>query len=233
MHSAYTDQFFYCCFYLKIIIENQQASLINKLHFSRDTMIGDTKVNGHIYFTLILLLLIFTISCGSSRTIQSSEESTIKKIIPLEKKYRKIIIQKFEFDPQLGKDYPDAIIACESTAINELLRKSSVPQIEKTRFGSSREAGALIIKTRINILRIVSSSARSWGGAFAGSSEMAVHLKLIDAATGQIVREKNLSTANNAYAAHWTGGSSDRTLPSDLGKMIAEYITEAFGNKSR
>jgi hypothetical protein len=195
-------------------------------------MIGDIKTNRYIYFSLTLLLLIFTISCASSRAIQSGEESIIKQDGPLEKRYRKIIIQKFEVDPQLEKDYAEAIIACESTAINALLRKSSILQIEKTRFVSSREEGALIIKTRVSTLRMVRSSTSGKGGVFAGSSEMAVELKLIDAATGQTVREKNLSTANNASAASGTGGSSDRTLPFDLGKMIAEYITEVVSSKS-
>ena len=195
-------------------------------------MIGDIKINRYIYFPLTLLLLIFTISCSSSRAIQSSEESIIKQDGPLEKKYRKIIIQKFEIDPQWEKDYPDAIIACESTAINELLRKSSILQIEKTRFVSSREAGALIIKTRISTLRIVSSSTSGRSNAFAGSSEMAVDLKLIDAATGQTIREKNISTANNTSAARATGVSSDRALPSDLGRMIAAYINEVVSSKS-
>lgn len=195
-------------------------------------MIGDIKINRYIYFSLTLLLLIFTISCGSYRVIQSGEESIIKKDGTLEKKYQKIIIQKFEIDPQLEKDYADAIIACESTLINELLRKSSMLQIKKTRFGSSREAGALIIKTRVSTLRIINSSASGKGVVFAGGSEMAVDLKLIDAATGKTVREKNLSIANNASAARGTGDSSDRTLPYDLGRMIAEYITEVVSSKS-
>ena len=195
-------------------------------------MIGNITINRYIYFLLALLLLIFTISCGSSRAIQSSEESIIKKDSPLEKKYRKIIIQKFEVDPQLEKDYADAIIACESTAINELLRKSSILQIEKTRFVSSREAGALIIKTRVSTLRMVRSSTSGKGDVFAGGSEMAVDLKLIDAATGQTVREKNLSTASTASAARVIDGSSDRTLPFDLGRMIAEYINEVVSSKS-
>jgi hypothetical protein len=195
-------------------------------------MIKNMKFNRDSYFLLTLLLLLFTISCGSSRAIQTGEESTIKNDGHLEKKYRKIIIQKFAVDPQLEKDYPEAIIACESTAINELLRKSSILQIEKTRVVSSREAGALIIKTRVSTLRMVRSSISGKGGVPAGGSEMAVELKLIDAATGQTVLEKNLSAAGNAPAARGAGGSSDRTLPFDLGRMIAEYINEVVGSKS-
>jgi hypothetical protein len=60
---------------------------------------------------------------------------------------------------------------------------------------------------------------------------MAVNLKLIDAASGQTLREKNISTANNAYAASPAGGSSDRSLPYDLGKMIADYIAEIVSSR--
>jgi hypothetical protein len=63
-----------------------------------------------------------------------------------------------------------------------------------------------------------------WGGAFAGSSEMILKMKLIDASTGVVVREKELSTSNNLWAASWSGGSSDRSLPIDLGRMVADYL---------
>jgi hypothetical protein len=56
---------------------------------------------------------------------------------------------------------------------------------------------------------------------------MAADIKLIDAETGRTLRKKNLSTANNTYASSSTSASSYRTMPSDLGKMIAEYIAEA------
>jgi hypothetical protein len=195
-------------------------------------MIGDIKAGRYICATLTLLILIFMISCGSYKSIQSIGESAIKKDPPLEKKYQKIIIQKFETDPHREKDYPDVIIACESTAINELLRKSSILQIEKTRFSSSHEIGAVIIKTRVNTLRIIGINASSRSGQLAGNSEMAVDLKFIDAATGQTIREKHLSTANNAHAPHEMETNSDRNLPYNLGKIIAEYIIEVVRSES-
>jgi hypothetical protein len=53
---------------------------------------------------------------------------------------------------------------------------------------------------------------------------MSLLMELIDASTGNIVREKALSTGNNPFAAVMTGGGTDRSLSSDLGKIIAEYI---------
>jgi hypothetical protein len=73
-------------------------------------------------------------------------------------------------------------------------------------------------------MRIVGGAARFWGGAFAGKSNMVVELKMTDAASGMIVHEKVLSTANNPFAAAWVMGSSDRSLPADMGRMISDYI---------
>jgi hypothetical protein len=53
---------------------------------------------------------------------------------------------------------------------------------------------------------------------------MDVLLELKDADSEVVVRKKVLSTTNNAFAAAWSFGSSDRSLPSDLGTLIGEYI---------
>jgi hypothetical protein len=185
-------------------------------------VLTNTKISRYIYFASTLLFLISLISCGSSGGIRSGK--TLNQAdIPLEKKYRKIIIQKFIIDPQLEKDYPEAVNACESTTMKELLKNSSIPQIVKVRTSNSREADTLIIRTKITSLRIVSSDAGNKSGVSAGSSEMTVNLKLIDAESGHAVREKNLSTANKADDAS-SDGSSIRFLPYDLGKAVAEYI---------
>ena len=191
-------------------------------------MIKTTRNHNQIFlFILILSCIIITISCGKSKTVKLDEDAAWKKDIPLEKVYKKIIIQKFEIDQDLEKDLPDAAVTCESTVINELLKKDVTSKIEKSRLSTSREAGALIVKARITILKLASSSARGLSGTHVGNSEMAAEIKLTDAQTGRTLRKKNLSTSNNPYTSSATGTSSDRTMPSDLGKMIAEYIAEA------
>jgi len=186
-----------------------------------------TKKSKKVFFSIsIFVCIIFTFSCSGSKSVKFQEESMWGKNAPIEKTYKKIIIQKFEVDQDMEKDYPGATVTCESTAMNELLKKSDVPKIEKVRSNLSREAGALIVKTRVTTLRTIGSTGRGLGGAFVGSPEMAVNLKLIDAATGQTLREKNLSTANNPHAVSSSSGSADRTLPFDMGKIIAQYIAE-------
>lgn len=183
--------------------------------------------NKTFLFILILSCIIITISCGKSKTVRPDEDASWKKNIPLEKVYKKIIIQKFEIDQDLEKDLPDAAVICESTVMNELLKKDVTSKIEKSRLSTSREAGALIVKARITTLKLASSSARGLSGTPIGNSEMASEIKLIDAQTGKILRKKNLSTSNYSNPSSAATTSSDRTMPSDLGKMIAEYIAEA------
>jgi hypothetical protein len=186
-----------------------------------------TKKSKKVFFSIsIFVCIIFIFSCGGSKSVKFQKESMWEKNAPIEKTYKKIIIQKFEVDQDMEKDYPGATVTCESTAMNELLKKSDVPKIEKVRSNLSREAGALIVKTRVTTLRTIGSTGRGLGGAFVGSPEMAVNLKLIDAATGRTLREKNLSTANNPPVVSSSNGSADRTLPLDMGKIIAQYIAE-------
>jgi len=82
----------------------------------------------------------------------------------------------------------------------------------------------VLVDMKIVDMRIASGSARFWGGAFAGNSFMDVLIELRDADTEEVVHRKVLSTSNNAFGAAWSFGGSDRSLPSDLGTLIGEYI---------
>jgi len=71
-------------------------------------------------------------------------------------------------------------------------------------------------------MRLVSTGERIWGGAFAGSSYMNLDVSFINAGSNKEVRNKEMSSATNAWAAAWTSGSSDRSLPADMGRIIAD-----------
>jgi hypothetical protein len=179
---------------------------------------------------LVLAFFLFAFSaCGGGSAVKTDagasadSSAAVSKETPLDKKYDRIIFQKFEYDPQIEVDYPGAVAECEKSALEAVIaKKIFTSAVEET--AGAKSAGALLVKAKVTNLRIVSTGARMWGGAFAGSSEMSLQMKLIDAASGAVVREKELSTNNNPWAASWTGGSSDRTLPTDLGRMVAEYL---------
>jgi hypothetical protein len=176
----------------------------------------------------VLFLLFAFSACGGGSAVKS--DAGLPAETPLEKKYDKIVFKKFQVDPKIEADYPGVVAECEKTAIATIKSKNIFYSVESEQEGKEY-SNALIVKTRITSLRIVSGSARFWFGAAAGGSDMSLLMELIDASTGNVVREKALSTGNNPFAAVMTGGGTDRSLSSDLGKMIAEYISLIQPNK--
>ena len=187
---------------------------------------------------LVLAFFLFVFSaCGGGSAVKSdpaapavapadssaAPSTAASKEAPLGKRYDKIVFQKFEYDPKIEADYPGAVAECEKSALEAVIAtKIFVSAVREA--NGAKPAGALLVNAKVTNLRIVSPGARMWGGAFAGSSEMSLQMKLIDASTGTVVREKELSTNNNPWAAAWTWGNSDRSLPTDLGRMVAEYL---------
>lgn len=56
---------------------------------------------------------------------------------------------------------------------------------------------------------------------------MNVHMTLVEAATQNILREEDFNSANSSWAAARTMGGTDRSLPSDMGKIMGDYIEKA------
>ncbi len=142
---------------------------------------------------------------------------------PLNKRYANIVFYDVETTPQIKADYPGAMEELQVSAISILMTQNAYNRVERRRRVDYREP-TLYVKVTVPEMRIVGSAARFWGGAFAGSSGMNLEVRLVDGATGNVVREKRLESANNAFAAAWTSGASDQSLPSDMGIILAEYI---------
>ncbi len=47
---------------------------------------------------------------------KAPSEAAVKET-PLGKKYTRVVFQKFEYDPQVEKDYPGAVAECEKSAL--------------------------------------------------------------------------------------------------------------------
>ena len=170
---------------------------------------------------LILVFIALTSCAGRHATPDQPEASTEPQ---MDKMYENIVVSGFDAAPDIEEDYPDAAKECQSSMISALLKKNVYKSITVQGSDTVYKEGALLVKANIKDIRIVSTAARVWGGAFAGSSYMDMDITLIDAVTKKEVRKKELNSSNNAFAAAWVAGSSDRSLPSDMGQMIAEYI---------
>ncbi|HRS88944.1 MAG TPA: hypothetical protein P5183_04460 [Smithellaceae bacterium] len=165
------------------------------------------------------MILSFLISCGIIPTVKPPEE----QYPLLGKTYKKIILQKFEIDQDLEREFPDAVVTCESTTMSELLKRNAAPIIEKARLSTSKDPTALIIKTRIITLKMASASPRGISGEFTMTAEV----RIIDAQARKILRKNILSSADlNPNPADTT--FNERTMPAEFGKMIAEYIANSL-----
>ena len=187
--------------------------------------LGNSFRNAVLYAAILFVAAAFS-ACGGNRVgnVKAEEkEAAEEKITPLAHRYSKLVFQGFAADSQISTDYPTALSECESAAMAAVISKNLFGAVEKEKNGVKYD-DALLVKGLVVDMRIVSGAARFWAGAFAGNSDMSVRLTFTDAATGTVVREKLLSTANNPFGAAWTFGSSDRSLPTDMGSIIGEYI---------
>jgi len=180
---------------------------------------------------------LLTLSFGGCVTGKSAEHSEPAKVeapavTPLARGYSEIYVSEVETTPALKQDYEGAIAECRSVLISSLLSKGKYKRVEPAKGGETfKGKTALLVKLRINDMRIASSSARMWGGVFAGNSFMNIHMTLVEAGTKSVVREEDFNSTNSAWAAAWNFGATDRSMPTDMGKIMADYIEKAVPAK--
>ena len=174
------------------------------------------------YFILIISVCALLTACGGRAAKSDPTQSFTEN--PLDRKYNVVILQKVEIAPQIAADYPTAVADYENSLLSDLRAKNRFREVDKQTSQEQYDQNTLLVKSKVLSLRVVSGSARFWFGAAAGTSDMNVEIKLVDAETGNVLREKVLSTANNPFGAVFTGGSSDTSLPADMGRIIAAYI---------
>jgi hypothetical protein len=155
--------------------------------------------------------------------IQLSSIDLIPTRTPLEVKFDNIIFRSFESTDQFKKDYPYACETCKASIISQLQSKKTYENVTDD-VNQSFPGKSVFVDMKVVDMRIAGTQARIWGGAFAGNSYMDVLLELRDADSQEVLHKKVLSTTNSAIAAAWSFGASDRSLPSDLGILIGEYI---------
>jgi hypothetical protein len=186
---------------------------------------GNAFRNAALFAAVAFVAAAFSACGGSSAGNVKAEEKEAgeERITPLANRYSTLVFQRFTAETQISTDYPTALSECESAAMAAVISKNLFGAVEKEKDGVKYN-NALLVKGSVVDMRIVSGAARFWAGPMAGTSDMRVQLTFRDAATGAVVREKLLSSANNPWGASWTYGSSDRSLPADMGRIIGEYI---------
>jgi curli biogenesis system outer membrane secretion channel CsgG len=175
----------------------------------------------------LALILVGLLSACGGQSAQSETPETAEPfadVTPLDKSYKKIVVAPFEASDEVKKDYSEALDESHSALMAALIKQGRFEQVGKALSGAPDDT--LLVQTNVPEMRIVSGAARFWGGAFAGSSNMIMDVKLVDAVTQAVVGEKRLESGNNAFAAAWTYGSSDRSLPTDMGNITAQFLSK-------
>jgi hypothetical protein len=195
----------------------------------RASMIRDRKSNATLVVIVLSLLFLIT-ACGGQQAKPDSQAADQQQEAPLAKKYQNVVVDEFSASPDIKKDYAEALNECQANMVWALENQKSFNSVARGKTGMTYPPQSLLVQADVSDIHIVHGAARFWAGAFAGKSYMNLNLKLKDASTGKVVREKKISSSNNAWAAAWVGGSSDRTLPADMGKIAAGYIGSVIPN---
>nr|WP_320191363.1 hypothetical protein [uncultured Desulfobacter sp.] len=188
------------------------------------------QIRGPVILVYFIIAIVIVGLGGCATSGGGKQENSVAQsppVTPLEKHYGEIIVYELETTPVLKKDYEQALKDCQSTLISSLLKRNKYKKVEAAKSTVTYDSAALLVKIKVSDMRIASFGARFWGGAFVGNSYMYMRMKLLDAETGEIVRDKDFNSTNNSIAATWSFGANDRSLPTDMAVIMADYLDKA------
>lgn len=187
----------------------------------------------------VLLCSVFLFSCAGSQQaavlpqqqeyagigrLEGVSLETVQKEAKVVGGYENIVLNPIQMGPQMATDYPDVASQFQISMFSHLQNKKAYKYVTlRDADNQPHKANTLIAEVKVIDMRIVSTGARIWAGALAGSSYMDVYLKLTDAASKKVIHEKVIATRNNAFASAWAMGS-ENSLPMDMGKILGEYV---------
>jgi hypothetical protein len=173
--------------------------------------------------TLVLLVVAAMplAGCGGKRV----NAAPAIKLTPDDVAYRNAFI--LNFTVQKGIEEPEGPLAAAQGSLIAYLKKSGAYMVVDNGSKASNADSTVIVKAHITSLRIVSGSARFWGGAFAGGSDMKAQVTLVNASTGATIAEKVVDSSTNAMGAAYSGGQSDRDLPLFIGEAIGQFVLQS------
>lgn len=138
--------------------------------------------------------------------------------------YANIRVAPFEAPDEYKQDYTQELDRFHAALMSDLRAKRAFKEVLEGS-AASQTGKTVNVTGKIVEMRITSDAARFWGGIMAGASYMTVYLKITDDATGKILKEKIISTYNNAWGATYSFGSSDRSMPEDMGHIVSAYVS--------
>lgn len=143
---------------------------------------------------------------------------------PLGKVYRKVVMVPFATSPAITSDYPAAMAEAQAGALEVFNHYRAFEKAVVKGSETDVDDQTLIAQVEITHLRVTSTAARVIAGPFAAKSYARAKVVLKEPTSGKVLREQELSTENNVWGAAFTHGYSDRSMPRDIGAIIATYV---------
>jgi len=178
------------------------------------------------YLMLSIIAVSFLASCagagqtGNQETVKGHETTHDQQ---LALSYSKIVALPISMSKELTNYYPNVARECQLSVARRLQELDRFQNVTIDDRDQAKSPETLLVKITISDMRIVSPIARAWG-PWAGSSFMNLDIVLIDGMTNQVQKSKQILSSNTAFAAGWTMGNTDVSLPTDMGKIVADYI---------
>ena len=116
------------------------------------------------------------------------------------------------------------------TKIQDYMTAETSPIIEqwnKDAAGSTR-GQSLVIEPRIDKLKVVSTGARIWAGAFAGDSYVVMKFKIVEQPSGTQLAEPVFYQRASAMSGTWTFGAQDKDMMHRIVVLADQYLQSNY-----
>jgi hypothetical protein len=114
--------------------------------------------------------------------------------------------------------------------LDDKLRVRLLPLLDewKADKSSSRTAGPLVIRPKLQSLRVVSGGARFLIGGLSGDSVIDMNLELTDSATGAVIANPRITRTASGIGGAWTFGGTDRNLLNYIVEIAHQYLVDSY-----
>lgn len=148
---------------------------------------------------------------------------------PLEKSFGSLVIFDFTGSASISKEYPNVFSDSRLGLLETVTKHKGFERVEIAQPGKSYEASSLLLRAEVIQLHIPSGAARFFIGPLAGRTNMDVKVTLVDAATGSMLREQIIRSANSIWLSAFTLGIRDENFAKETGAAIAGWVLTLVG----
>ncbi len=180
---------------------------------------------------IYIMAVFFVMGCASGPAtktdIVSQEVNRLSQPAKQLSSFSNFELQAMSLHDQVSNKRDKTAIAGQ---LEQKLRTKVLPLLEKWTADAknSKAAGTLIIKPKLQSLRVVSGGARFWIGGMAGDSNIDMNLELVDGKTGTVIANPRINPSSSAIGGTRSVGATDRNLLNYIVDISYQYLTESY-----